>query len=333
MELTYTDLAGNDLGALDFASADFAWGADENDFTVKLSPASGIPQDKAYVYCEGTDIGGIVRGDESDGRGSLTITGNTWTGELDAHTLMPPTGQAYFRVSGDLNECIRKLLSQLGMTWLFSAPNQKTGIQVNHTFKGSQDSAQQDTGRYMGGWAALWQMLIACNAKVSMRWDPATKRVIISGSHRGDYTDNEELAASKAIVSVKRTTAPNHLICLGKGEMAARTVVHIYADKNGNISTKQLLFGRDEISDVYDNSSAEDAAELRSDGIAKLKELREDAQEVSVSAKDNVDLDVGDLVGGTDTATGVSAQAIITKKVVTFDGQNATADYETAIRS
>lgn len=333
MELTYTDLADNDLGALGFKSADFAWGADENDFEIKLSPASGIPQNKTIVYCDGTDIGGIVRGAESDGKGSLKITGRTWTGELDAHTLMPPSGQAYFRVSGDLNECIRKLFSQLGVTWLFSVPNQKAGIQVNHTFKGSQDAAQQDTGRYMGGWAALWQMLLACNAKVSMRWDPFIKRVIVSGSRRSDCTDNEELAASKAIVSVKRTMPVNHLICLGKGDMTARTVVHIYADKNGTISTKQTLFGRDEISDVYDNSSAEDAAKLRSDGTAKLKELIADAQEVSVVAKDNVELDVGDLVGGTDVTTGVSAQAIISKKVVTLDGRSAVADYETSIRS
>lgn len=332
MELTYTDLSGQDVALLDFARADFAWGADENDFAVTLTPASGVPAEKTIIYAEDTDMIGIVRG--YDSRGTLKLIGRTWTGELDAKVLCPLPGKAYYSVSGELNECLRALISRLRMDWLFSVTREKSGVHIDHTFKGSRDAAQQDTGRYMGGWSAMWQMLLASGCKVSARWDPQIKRVVLAGSKRADYTDDEGLATSKAIISASKSEAVNHLVCLGKGDMADRTVVHVYADKYGNVSSKQTMFGRDEIADTYDDANAEDAAELISDSYAKLKELRESAQEIAVLVRgDSTVMDVGDLVGGTDAITGISAQAVITKKVVTTDGLRTTASYETAVRS
>ena len=61
-------------------------------------------------------------------------------------------------------------------------------------------------------------------------------------------------------------------MCLGKGELAQRTVIDLYADESGNVSKTQSMFGIDEVERAYDYSSAEDA-DLEQEGIKRLKEL------------------------------------------------------------
>lgn len=332
MELTYTDTSWGDVGLLDVVEADYAWGVDENDFVVTLSPASGVPQVGALVYDESGSLGGIVRGYESDySIDNLTVTGDTWTGVLDCFVLKPPPGSAYYSVSGTMKACVQSLLTRLGVGWLFTVSNATTGITVSHTFKGNRtDSTQSDSGRYMNGWDALWQLVSDNGCKAAFAYDAAARKVVITVSAARDWTDAESIDAGVANVSVSNTMPVNHLVCLGAGEGAARTVIDLYADASGNVSGVQTLTGKDEIADVYDFASSDN---LTSDGTKKLRELWTGSQDVSVGITEDVGIEVGDKIGGTDVKTGVYAEATVTKKVVHQDGNTVTTSYKSTIRS
>lgn len=43
----------------------------------------------------------------------------------------------------------------------------------------------------------------------------------------------------------------NHLVCLGKGELKDRLVIHLYVDEKGNVGQTQYYRGIDEIEETY----------------------------------------------------------------------------------
>ena len=336
MELTFTNERLEDVGLLDYSSADFAFGVDENDFDIVLARESGVPEDGAVIYDESGEVGGVVRGSstESDS-GLLHVVGDTWMGVLDSYVLMPPSGQAYFSVTGAVGQCARQLVARLGLEWLFSVSDRASSTVVSHTFTGNRtDSTQQDSGRYMGGWAALWQLLSDNRCKARFSWDPEAHKVSVIILPRGDRTDAESVAAGAAEVHVSRRKPINHLVCLGQGDLAQRTVVHVYMDERGRIVSSKVLTGMDEIQAVYEDSGAEDQNALRKSGASKLKEYYADSQTVAINvANEDTVYEVGDLIGGTDIATGVQATATVSKKVLRFDGYKTTITYSSTIRS
>ena len=118
----------------------------------------------------------------------------------------------------------------------------------------------------------------------------------------------------------------NHLICLGKGELKDRTVIHWYADANGTFSHTQTLKGLDERTATYELSNAE-ADELEDKGRQKFQELR-NTSTIDVDIPDGIDADVGDLVTGRDNNTGLVVTAEISKKIVKVSGGVLTVTYE-----
>ena len=333
MDLTFTNARFEDVGLLDVAAGDFAFGIDENDFDLILAGGSGVPEQRTLVYDESGVVGGIVRGYKSEEEtGLLHVVGDTWTGLLDSRVLMPEGD--YFKVSGGLKGCMEAVISNLGLGGMFVVSSETASVNVSHTFTGSRDALHGDTGRYMRGWQAMWQMLSDNGLKARFEWNPAGKRVVVTGLRRGDYTDAESIATGIASVNVSNRSTVNHLVCLGQGDLAARMVRHVYLDANGSASTAQTLTGNSEIADVYDDSSAGTESELIAHGKKKLADLYAKSQQVAIGVPDgSVDFDLGDLVGGTDEKTGVSAKAIVTKKVVSLDGDAVSAKYESTVRT
>lgn len=319
MELTYTDAQWRDLGTVTPLEGDFAYGADENDFSVMFD-GQAVPPVGGLLYAEGSDIGGMVTGYESKpDQGTFEVTGLTWTGIIGTRVLRPDPGQAYWTVSGDVAECAAQLVSRLGLGYIVHVDGTAAGIEATHRFSGSRSGAQQDSGRYMDGWAALWQLVSEHGCKVTMRWDDSARRVRLRVSRRGDWTGDEAADAGLATVGVTVSRPVNHLVCLGKGELEDRTVLDLYADASGSVSKTQALSGRDEVAEVYDDSGAEDAAKLESDGRSKLESLWAASREVTVtSAASGTSFDLGDLIGGEDPITGISATATVTKKIASF---------------
>lgn len=330
VELTFTDTNWHDLGTVTPLDGDFAYGRDENDFAVDFD-GGAIPPVGGILYAEGSDVGGMVTGYANrPDEGTFQVTGLTWTGLMGTRVLRPDSGQAYWSVSGDVRECAAQLIGRLGLGYAFHVSSGDVGVKVTHTFKGSTSATQSDAGRYMDGWAAMWQLASEHGCSMRMRWDGSIGKVRLTVLRRSDWTGDEAADAGLATVGVTVSRPVNHLVCLGKGDLATRTVVDLYADATGRVSTKQTLTGRDEVADVYDDSGADDAAALTADGTRKLGELWASAKEVTVtSGASDTSFDLGDVIGGGDSITGIEATAVVTKKVASFSGGIMTWSYKT----
>lgn len=73
---------------------------------------------------------------------------------------------------------------------------------------------------------------------------------------------------------------------------------------------------------VYDNYQ-----DLAAKGVEKFRELL-DGDEISINLKNSIDYDIGDIVGATDTYTGISVMKKVTKKIVTIKNNEINTSYE-----
>ena len=146
-------------------------------------------------------------------------------------------------------------------------------------------------------------------------------------TERVDYSDSNEYNQDNLNFSICKSYADiNHLICLGQGELKDRTVVHLYADKNGNISNKQSLFGEDEITSVYENVNAEDITVLKDEGIKKLEELKSrDNFEVTIP---DMEMQIGDIIGGIEVETGTYVAKPISNIIAKISDDKVEMEYK-----
>ena len=213
---------------------------------------------------------------------------------------------------------IGSLISRVGLDSVFDAVAPPDG-------SGDPTIKQYQFDRYADCYTGLQKMCEASGLKLRLAY--ASGRVNIWAepvAHYGDSIDSDLID-----FDVTRTwRKPNHLIGLGKGDLAARVVVHWYADAKGNVSQTQSLRGVDEITQVYDYSSAE-ANELNQKTREKLQELQSEG-DVKVTVRDdaNVVFDVGDTVTARDNLTGITVNATISKKIVKVSGGVMSVDYE-----
>lgn len=295
-----------DIGVLMEYDLDLAFGADENDFECQILSSAHCCQPGWYLYIENTEYGGIIDSIEVDtGGGNLTYKGRTWHGMLDSKVLEPDSGEAYLTVSGEANTILASLLSRVGLSGLFVASSEASGININ----------SYQMNRYVTAYKGITKMLDSVGAKLRVIFQGGN--VVLSAVLKNVDDQEEELDSDQIdFVMEKNYRTVNHLVCLGKGQLAERTVIHLYADADGNISQTQTFFGVDEYMEVFDYPSAETDDELISSGTDRLKELQE-TSEVSVDCDDNTDTyDVGDVVSAYDNVTGLSVSAVIEKKVV-----------------
>lgn len=324
MELTYSDAAGNEIAAIEPSYYDQETGDGGNTF--KLTVPNGVHlEEGCRIFSIGTDYGGIVDGlDDTSSDDAVSYTGRTWTGVLAGKVVGPDPGSAYLAVSGEANDVLRFLAARLDLSPLFGVSAKASGIRIDgYTFAKSSETA--DSGRYCDAYTAMRAMFKANGAKLRIAYRDG--QPVLSASKLVDYTTVPEWDGDLVKVRIKRSRPVNHLVCLGSGNLADRTVLHLYADADGRVSTAQTLFGADEIADVYDCPS-DDAAKLLSDGKAKLEDCRDASQTVKVSldAADD-DYDIGDIIGGMDPRTGISGSAAIAGKVVRLESGSMKASY------
>lgn len=300
---------GTDLFAVDDFELDAAWGADEQDFSLSFSrDAGGTPRVLAggeLVYMDGSEVGGVVDSVESDTASSkVTYTGRTWHGVLARKVVVPPSDASNVVVSGDANAVIADLLARCDLAGAFAASRSASGI---------------DVGTYaVPRFSDLYSALCGALSTAGARLDAARCQggpVTLSASPVATVGGTSE-TVDMEVRRAHRVT--NHLVCAGSGEGTARTVVHLYADERGRVSRSQTLSGVDELAELYDYSTADEAT-LVEQGTKRLKSAQ-GAGSVALSVDGEARWHVGDVVSAMDPATGVSAEAVVTKVVCKVTG-------------
>ena len=292
MDLIYTDRQRKDIGVMKDYTFDLAFGTDENDFELTTDLENCCEAD-GLVYIENTEYGGIIDGlGVTTSEDMLTYKGRTWHGILESKIIQPNGGKAYFRVYGEVNNIIGDVITRCGLSELFIASSENSGL--------STDGYSFD--RYIGAYSGLKKLVESVNGKLKFSY--VNNKVVVSASPLVDYSKDEQFDNdSVEMVVEKATNAINHLICLGKGELAERQVVHLYKDRNGNIGNTQTFFGVKELTAVYDYPNAESVDELTASGIEKFMEYATENKVQMDFAPDEDIYDVGDIVGAKEEVT------------------------------
>lgn len=320
MDLTLKTSDGTDVMVLSPESADFEWGGDRNDFELVFEDSAAQPAFErwGYVYAEGTEYGGMLTEVKSED-GLVRWRGPTWTGMLARKVLVPDAGQDHLTVSGEANAVLRQLVARMGLGDALAGSTEDSRIQV----RGYQFEL------YCDGYSGVRAMLASAGAKLRVRHDG--KRAVLSALPVRDWSRDEEFGSDLVDVLVDDDAQfVNHLVARGHDEKQSRVSAELYLDERGNVSERQTYKGVKEHSEYYDYTSA-DRAKLVEDGTKRLKDHYAKAQSVSVTLGASDDrFDIGDVVGGTDQRTGISATATVAKKVLKVDRYGtATVSYET----
>lgn len=316
MDLIFTNAKRVDQGILSAYSFDLSYGAEENDFEMTVGANDAAIEFGAFVYIEGTEYGGIVDGLKATTNGeTITYNGRTWHGMMNSKVIQPDSGADYLVVSGDANEVLAFMIARLGLSGLFVVAEESSGISVsNYQFH-----------RYCKGYDGIRAMLSASGAKLKIAWKDRSAH--LSAVPFTDYTEYPVDGDIASLILEQHNHKVNHLICLGKGDLAEREVIHLYVDQFGRIGDVQYYTGLNEIADTYDNANSDD---LRNDGIGRLTELRSiDKAEIALPETEGLFYDIGDIVGATEYRSGIKVAAMVTQKIVQINNGVVSTEYKT----
>lgn len=265
MDLIYTDARGVDIGVLEAYELDMAFGADENDFECTVDSTDHCCEPGSKIYAVGEEYGGVVDSIAVDTESEkVTYKGRTWHGVLEGKVICPEEGQDYLILSGEANQVLDQLIRHLGAGDIFQASTADSRIDIN----------AYQVPRYVYAYTGIRNMLKAAGGKLHMQWTGS--RVELSVLPSMDYSRDEEFDASQTHFELERKYRPvNHLVCLGRGDLAERAVIHIFCDENGGVQpyarkdmpiqdsdyildkSGQVLTGIDEVAETLDYPSAE----------------------------------------------------------------------------
>lgn len=319
MDLIFTNAKRVDQGVLTAYAFDLSFGAKENDFEMTLGESEPTLESGAFIYMEGAEYGGIVGGIKtSTNSETITYMGRTWHGIMNSKVIQPDPGANYLVVSGDANEVLGMLIARLGLSDLFVAVESLSGVNI---------TAYQ-FARYCKGYDGIRAMLAANGAKLKIEWKE--RFVYLSAAPIADYTEAPVDGDIATLTVEQHQKKVNHLICLGRGDLAEREVIHLYVDQFGKIGDVQYYTGIDEIIDTYDNNNAESSAELREGGIERMTELRNtDKAEIALPEAEGLSYDIGDIVGAAEMRSGVRVAATVSQKIVRINNGAISTEYQT----
>ncbi|MBR5305935.1 MAG: hypothetical protein IKU47_03340 [Oscillospiraceae bacterium] len=316
IDLIYMNAEKEDIGVMQDYTLDLAFGSDENDFECKVSENNHCCEKDFFLYIEGTEYGGIVDNIAVDTDAEeVTYSGRTWHGILASKTLEPDSGADYLVLSGEANTVLSTLIDRMGLNSLFKASAEDTGISISN----------YKMNRYINGYDGICKMLKTVGAKLKIKF--INGFVELSAEPIVDYSKDEQFDTDLIALNIKKKyNRINHVICLGKGDLSQREVIHIYADENGNTSEIQAFTGFAEITATYENTNAE-GDELRQGGVDLMKEAWAD-DELDFEFINNAEsYDIGDIVGANEHITGTEVSREITKKIVTISNGTVTVSY------
>ena len=280
MDLIYTDTKGKELGVV-YTTLDMEIGEEAtNDFEIeyKRSEWDGTVENGCFFYVPETEFGGIVREIKTSTKtNTITAKGYTWRGMMMKKIIEPQSGQDYATATGELNEIV--------------------GEKVKEAFPGLFYGYRLDI-------------------KFFQREKEESGYVVISAVPIRDRSVECEFSNDNGLYFTmdNNQRGINHMICLGKGELKDRLVIHLYVDQNGKIGQTQFFQGVDEIADIYDSSSSE-YEDLLKGGTERLEKAKNSIEyDLTLETLED-EIDIGDIVGGRDYLTGVYMRKPIGKKI------------------
>lgn len=288
-----------------------------NDFVLYASYGTwlGDIQIGKMIYIPGTEYGGIIKGIKAaTNTDRIDVKGYSWRGYLSKRIIQPPAGQNYYVATGELNSIIHDIVSIPG----FVVSNKNTGVMVNYQFQ-----------RYVNAADGLQAMLQSVGYRLDLSYvqTQAGGYVLVQAVKAGGYGTEYSQDSMIDFVSDDDQMGVNHLICLGKGELKDRIVVHLYADRDGNISQTKTITGIDEIVATFENSGAEQETLIET-GTSKFKELISKKSFTAFVKTTERELFLGDVVSGVDYITGNTAKKPITDKIVKRKSEVISIDYK-----
>jgi len=323
LDLIYMNTKKEDIGVMKDYTFDLAFGCDENNFECSIMSSNHCCFQDYFLYIEGTEYGGIIDdiGVDTD-KGDVTYYGRTWHGILNSKVLEPDVGENYLVLSGEANSVLATLINRMGLSSLFMASTENSGITITN----------YQMHRYIAGYDGIRKMLKESGAKLKMSFNMIDDEgfVVLSSKPIVDYSQDEQFDTSQIDFKVKKKYNPtNHVICLGKGDLSEREVIHVYADESGNIVENQVFTGLDEVTDIYENVNVTDSDELKQGGIDKIKAAWASNELDFNFTDDDESYDIGDIVGASEYITGITVATDIAKKMVKISSKNTlTISYE-----
>ncbi len=294
------------------------------EFSVKIARSKWTP-DMTFgnlVYVPDTEFGGIIGSVlTSTTLDYVELKGITWRGRMARKVIIPPSGSAYKKVTGELHSVLKSLIEP-EFDGLYVVSSKDTGVSVvNYQFD-----------RY----CTLLDGIVKMLASKGYRLDIRRKReqgvpgyIFISAVPIVDYSSQIELSSDSGLnyTMEDKRNGVNHLIVAGKGELQDRNVKHLYVWPDGSVKSTQYYKGLDEIAEVYENTSTE-TEELESKAKERLNGIRSKKTFGMDVEKLGIDVAICDIIGGRDYLTGMYASKPISNIIFSVVDGMESKEYE-----
>lgn len=276
-----------------------------------------------YIFRPGTEIGGRIGRIYTDtALDTIKICGLTWRGMLNGKIIEPPAGQDYKIVSGELNAVLKSLIEP-EFDGLFVVSTENTGASVSgYQFE-----------RYADLLSGVVKMLQSVGHRIQITYVEESKElgyVFVEAVPIVDYSSEIELSQDSGLNFQLNDirNGYNHMIIAGKGDLADRNIIHLYAWPDGSVQKTQYYTGIDERTYLYENTSTE-SAEVEEKAKEEFLEIM-NRQEfgMDTSALD-LDVAIGDIIGGRDYLTGTYMAKPVKNIIYTTDADgNLQTEYQ-----
>lgn len=276
-----------------------------------------------YIFRPGTEIGGRIGRIYTDtALEVIKVCGLTWRGMLNGKAIEPPDGQDYRVVSGELNVILKNLIEP-EFSGVFVVSQESTGVTVSgYQFE-----------RYTDLLSGIEKMLQSKGYRIQISYVEESREpgyVLVEAVPIVDYSSEIELSQDSGLDFQLNDirNGYNHMIIAGKGELADRNIIHLYAWPDGSIKKTQYYTGIDERVYVYENTSTE-SEEVEEKAREEFQEIM-NRQEfgMDTSALD-LDVSIGDIIGGRDYLTGTYMAKPVKNIIYTTDAEgNMKTEYQ-----
>ena len=213
-----------DKGYLSEFQIDLAYGKSENDFELTMPLRERELTYGYYIYSEDdANIGGVIDTIEVKSASKQIIyKGRTWHGMMAEKIIEPYKYNDYFIVSGDANDAIAELAARANLSGFFAVSLETSGINIaNYQV------------RYGDLYSSLVDMLSKADAKLKIDIVPHVGgwNIVLSAVSYINYYNIEEWSNNNRDFDAEHCDLPiNHMICLGRGNLRDRKVIHLYSD-------------------------------------------------------------------------------------------------------